>query len=116
MPLSRAALDLLAQVNPISGRAYLFGDGAGAFSGFSKAKAALDKRSGVTDWRLHDLRRTVSTGMNERGVLPHVVEAVLNDISGARAGVAGVYNHALYSPEKRATLDLWAEHLAACES
>ncbi|SFT10995.1 Integrase [Methylobacterium sp. yr668] len=116
VPLSRPALDILAKVQPISGRAYLFGDGAGAFSGFSKAKAALDKRSGVTDWRLHDLRRTVSTGMNERGVLPHVVEAVLNHISGSRAGVAGVYNHALYNPEKRAALDLWANYLAATET
>lgn len=111
IPLSRPALDLMAQVHPIAGRPYLFGDGVGAFSGFSKAKAALDRRSGVTGWRLHDLRRTVSTGMNERGVLPHVVEAVLNHISGSRAGVAGVYNHALYNPEKRAALDLWAAFL-----
>jgi hypothetical protein len=35
-------------------------------------------------WRLHDLRRTVATRMNELGVLPHVVEAVLNHISGHR--------------------------------
>ncbi|KNY23803.1 site-specific integrase [Methylobacterium sp. ARG-1] len=115
VPLSRPALEVLARIQPISGRSYLFGDGAGAFSGFSKAKAALDKRSGVTDWRLHDLRRTVSTGMNDRGVLPHVVEAVLNHVSGFRAGVAGVYNHALYNPEKREALDLWASALAATE-
>lgn len=111
VPLSRPTLNILAGLPQLEGHAHVFGDGPGAFSGFSKAKAALDRRSGVTNWRLHDLRRTASTGMNSVGVLPHVVEAVLNHISGSKAGVAGVYNHALYNPEKRAALDLWAEFL-----
>lgn len=51
IPLSRPALDLPVKVQPIAGRPLLFGDGVGAFSGFSQAKAALDKRSGVTGWR-----------------------------------------------------------------
>jgi hypothetical protein len=57
---------------------------------------------------VHDLRRTVSTGMHELGVEPHIVEAVLNHISGHKAGVAGTYNHALYASPKRAALALWA--------
>jgi hypothetical protein len=92
-------------------------------SGFSKVKKAIDKliadnrtANGVAAkmpaWRIHDLRRVVSTGMNDIGVLPHHAEAVLNHVSGAaKSGVAGVYNKARYNPEKRAGLELWADHV-----
>jgi integrase len=99
---------------------FVFGDGprrngdpARGFSGWSKAKAALDARSGSTEWRLHDLRRTAATRMADLGVQPHVIEAVLNHVSGHEAGVAGVYNRSTYSAEKRRALDLWADHVAA---
>ena len=63
-------------------------------------------------WRLHDLRRTAATVMADRlGVLPHIVEAVLNHVSGHRAGVAGVYNLAKYQAEMRDELERWAEHV-----
>jgi hypothetical protein len=55
----------------------------------------------------------VATGLGKLGVLPHVVEAVLNHQSGSKAGVAGVYNLNTYLPEKTAALTLWAEHLMA---
>ncbi|WP_311274802.1 tyrosine-type recombinase/integrase [Methylobacterium sp. WCS2018Hpa-22] len=115
VPLSGAALGLLTKAPRLEGRTLVFGQGEGGFQGFSRAKAAHDKRSGVTGWRLHDLRRTAATGMNEIGVLPHVVEAVLNHISGHRAGVAGIYNRAIYATEKRIALDMWAAHLSAIE-
>jgi hypothetical protein len=67
----------------------------------------------MAPWRLHDVRRTVATGMASLGVQPHVVEAVLNHISGHKAGVAGIYNRAQYLPERRQALDLWANHVAA---
>jgi hypothetical protein len=51
--------------------------------------------------------------MSELGVQPHVVEAVLNHVSGHRAGVAGIYNRASYDKEKREALNLWAEHVMA---
>jgi hypothetical protein len=51
--------------------------------------------------------------MHGLGVQPHIVEAVLNHISGHRGGVAGVYNRAAYSAEKAAALALWAEHVLA---
>ena len=60
------------------------------------------------EWRLHDIRRTVATRLADLGVLPHVVEAILNHVSGHKAGVAGVYNRSSYAAEKNATLDLWA--------
>jgi integrase len=67
---------------------------------------------GVPAWRLHDLRRTAATGMADIGVLPHVVEAALNHISGAKAGVAGIYNRSAYAPEKKAALERWTAHVA----
>jgi hypothetical protein len=53
----------------------------------------------------------VATRSADLGVLPHVIEAVLNHVSGHKAGVAGVYNHARYAGEKRAALDLWAREV-----
>jgi hypothetical protein len=46
------------------------------------------------------------------GVLPHIVEAILNHVSGHRAGVAGVYNRARYATEMHAALQHWAQHVA----
>jgi hypothetical protein len=67
---------------------------------------------GMPEWVLHDLRRTVSTRMHEDiGILPHIVEAVLNHVSGHRAGVAGNYNRALYLDDKRRALIAWANHI-----
>jgi integrase len=60
---------------------------------------------------LHDIRRTVATRLAELGVQPHVIEAVLNHVSGHKAGVAGIYNRALYAAEKRQALNLWSEHV-----
>ena len=91
-------------------------------TGFSRAKAQLDAAmlaaareedpaAAVPPWRIHDLRRTCSTGMHTLGVAPHVVEAVLNHVSGARAGVAGVYNVAEYRAEKEEALRRWAQHV-----
>ena len=59
----------------------------------------------------HDLRRTAVTGMAEIGIAPHIIEAVVNHISGHKGGVAGVYNRAKYSEEKRAALQRWADHV-----
>ena len=83
------------------------------FSGWSRSKQRLDQRCGVADWRLHDLRRTGVTGMNDDlGVWPHVVEAVVNHVTGAaKRGVAGVYNRAEYLKERRRALERWARHL-----
>ena len=51
--------------------------------------------------------------MAEISIPPHIVEAALNHISGAKAGVAGTYNRAAYTQEKRVALERWAEHLGA---
>lgn len=124
LPLPALAMSVLGEVSPRDGRDLVFGSRAGPFSGWSKCKDALDermlaeakavtgKRAVLLPWRHHDLRRTAATGMADLGVQPHVVEAVLNHVSGHKAGVAGIYNRAAYREEKRAALALWAEHVA----
>jgi integrase len=120
VPLSKPAMAILKSHPPRAGRDFMFGDGPrngndrhGGFQGWSKSKAALDKQAGIGSWRLHDVRRTVATRMAELGVQPHVIEAVLNHISGHKAGVAGVYNRSSYAAEKKAALDLWGRHVQA---
>ena len=61
VPLSALALDVLAEQPERVGRNLVFGEGEGGYSGFSKAKEQLDEASGVTDWTLHDLCRTMAT-------------------------------------------------------
>ena len=62
-------------------------------------------------WTQHDLRRTLATRLAESGTLPHVIEAILNHVSGHKAGVAGIYNRATYEPHKRAALEKWGNHI-----
>jgi integrase len=95
-------------------------------SGHSRAKLRLDvaieailaeRRSDgeaipvFPPWRLHDLRRTVATGLQRLGVRFEVTEAVLNHMSGSRSGVAGVYQRHDWASEKRTALDAWGRHI-----
>jgi integrase len=101
----------------------LFGVAQNGFNGWSKAKAALDHRIAETranrdnatlfaDWRLHDLRRTCATIMADKlGILPHIIEATLNHVSGHNRGVHGIYNRAGYEREVRSALLLWGNYV-----
>ena len=89
-----------------------------AITGFTKPKAALDEAiakanegTPLAPWRLHDLRRTLATGLQRIGVRWEVTEAVLNHVSGAKSGVAGIYQRHDWADEKRAALAGWAAHL-----
>jgi integrase len=110
VPLSRSVRELIAGV-PTNGDLIFTTNGGTPVSGWSKIKNRLDATMRITSWRFHDLRRTCATGMAEIGIAPHIVEACLNHVSGARAGVAGVYNRAAYLPEKKAALERWAAHI-----
>lgn len=69
----------------------------------------LYKQLGHTEkWRLHDLRRTVATGMNDIGIAPHIVESILGH---AIHGVAGIYNRSQYLLEKKEALEKWYLHV-----
>lgn len=92
-------------------------------SGYSRAKRRLDKTIGeiaekeggdqLEAWRIHDLRRTLATGFQRLGIRLEVTEAALNHVSGARAGIVGVYQRHEWGPEKREAFDAWAAHVAA---
>jgi integrase len=65
----------------------------------------------IPDWRLHDLRRTATTGMARLNFPPHVVDKILNHVSGTIRGVAAVYNRFQYLDERRAALEAWGRRV-----
>ncbi len=87
------------------------------YSGFSKAKERLDKAVSaslecVEHRTLHDDRRSVATHMAEDlRIAPHIIEAVLNHVSGSKGCIAGVYNRAQHLDERRDALEAWSRHL-----
>lgn len=87
---------------------YVFAGSVGKISGFSKLKLALDKASGVADWRLHDLRRTAATNMQELGIRNEVVQSILNH---AVPGVGGIYLRSELEKQKAEALAIWAAAL-----
>jgi integrase len=112
VPLSKKAAEIIAGRHHCESRSLVFGRGSGPFSGWSRSKRRLDAQVNFSsNWRLHDLRRTVVTGMNEIGIAPHIIEAAVNHISGYRGGIAGVYNRAAYAREKSEAMQKWAEHI-----
>jgi integrase len=80
-------------------------------SGFSRWKNELDGISGLSDWRIHDLRRTAASGMAGLQVAPHVIEKVLGHTTGVLGGVAGIYNRFAYLDEMRVALTRWAQFI-----
>jgi integrase len=85
--------------------------GSKPFQDFTRAKRRLDQLSGMTGWRLHDLRRTCVSGMARLGVAPHVADKILNHQAGTISGVAAVYQRHEFLAERRAALDLWGAHI-----
>jgi integrase len=114
LPLSALALSLIGSVPERVGRDHLFGErGPSGFTPWTRAKTDLDNRLGdrVKPWTLHDLRRTAATRMCDLGVMPHVVEQILNHQSGHRGGIVGVYNRSAYERPVKAALAQWADHI-----
>ena len=85
--------------------------GTKPFQEFTRAKRRLDQLSGVTAWRLHDLRRTCVSGMARLGIAPHVADKILNHQAGTISGVAAVYQRHEFLSERRQALDLWGAHI-----
>ena len=114
IPLSLAAGIILTRVPCVAGSERVFTtNGKTSVSGWSRAKGNLDALSGVKDWRVHDLRRTVATGLQKLGINLQVIEAVLGHTSGSRSGVVGVYQRHSFDVEKRASLEAWGAHIMA---
>lgn len=129
VPLSPEAVALLSALprmtDPHTGKdsEYAFTTtGRAPVSGYSKAKARIDREIAtaagdggdpVPAWRLHDIRRTVASGMARLGQPVHIVEAVLNHKSGSISGVAAVYIRHEFVDEKRTALSAWARSVTA---
>ena len=117
--LSDAAVSVLRSIPRAANNAVFIANGR-AVSGFSHGKNRLDaamlaaqrdelgaRAEGIPHWILHDLRRTAATGMARLNVAPHVVDKILNHVSGTIRGVAAVYNRFEYLDERRTALEAW---------
>jgi integrase len=139
--LSELAMEIIEALPQIVGQGSAEGSPAGEprlvftntgrtpVSGFSKAKERLDRhmlgllrselvearkdasQAGVGEWILHDLRRTAATGMASLNIAPHVVDRILNHVSGTIRGVAAIYNRHAYLEERKAALDAWGRYV-----
>jgi len=112
VPLSDAAIEIIRRLPRLNDLVFS-NNGRRPVSGFATMKDGLDKTTGVTDWTLHDIRRTVASGMQRLGIRLEVTEKVLNHRSGSFAGIVGVYQQDDYSVEKRQALDAWARLVTA---
>jgi integrase len=114
VPLSTTAMDIVQSLPRFAGSDLVFTTtGISPISGFGRAKDRLDFLMDAREWRLHDLRRTAASGMARLGVAPHVIEKVLNHVSGEISGVAAVYNRHGYDAEKRRALQIWADFVSS---
>lgn len=120
VPLAPSTIEIVAALPIIEGSDKLFpahGNNANSPSGISKAtgriRAALESELSrpVPHWTLHDLRRTVATGLQKLGVRFEVTEAVLNHKGKSGSGIAAVYQRYDWKDEKRLALEAWASAL-----
>jgi integrase len=127
--LSTLAAEIIEGLPRTGNRFVLTTNGERPVSGYSKSKERLDghmldllraelagagkasDRPAIDDWILHDLRRTAATGMARLNIPPHVVDKILNHVSGTIRGVAAVYNRHAYLDERRAALEAWSRHV-----
>jgi integrase len=116
LPLSPPVVDTLHEVPRFVGSPLLFPanrrGSKSPVSGFSKAKVATDRLSGIEGWTWHDLRRTAATAMAKLNVPPHVCERILNH-SGSEmmSTIARVYNVHSYQKEMAFALDAWSREV-----
>jgi integrase len=116
LPLSGQAVAILESLPRFHGSDYVFGERPP--SGFSKVKVRLDRAlpADQPPWVIHDLRRSVASGLGALGVDLHVTERCLNHVSGSFAGIVGVYQRHDFAKEKRAAMDAWGRHVDALAS
>ena len=110
MHLSDVAVDVLAGLPRVADLVFTT-NGRTPFQGWSKAKRDLDRRAAISGWTLHDLRRTVVSGMARLGIPPHIADKILNHQSGTISGVAAVYQRHQFLAERRDALDHWGDHV-----
>jgi len=110
IPLSRQAMAIVDELLNQDGE-YLIKTGRTGdkpVNGFSKAKVQLDRYSGVSDWKIHDIRRTVATNLSKLGVDRFLLQRVMNHTDKS---VTKIYDRYSYLEEKREALQKWADRL-----
>jgi integrase len=120
IPLSKPAAAIVEKLPKIAKSEFVFTtNGKTPVSGWSRIKQTIDKnievqavcgereKVAVPPWTLHDLRRTVATGLQKLGVSLQVIEAILGHVAGSRAGVVGIYQRHSFDKEKAAALEAW---------
>jgi integrase len=112
VPLSKQAISIIKSV-PRIGDKYVFTLSGTSASNNFKAKRRLNQLAGIDAWTLHDLRRTVASGMARLGISLPVIEKILNHVAGSFAGIVGVYQRHEFANEKREALQRWADHVGA---
>jgi integrase len=110
VPLCPEAVTILKSVPRIYGSFVL---GAGGLKNFSRLKVEVDVLAAIAPWTLHDIRRTVATGLARLNVPPHVTESLLNHAVGTISAIGKIYNRYSYDAEKRAAINAWCAHVAA---
>ncbi len=114
IPLSTPARAIIEGLPRIAGSEFVFTTtGKTPISGWSRVKAKLDKSVGLPPWTIHDLRRTVATGLQKLGIGLQVIEAVLGHTSGSRSGVVAIYQRHSFDAEKATALEAWGAHVMA---
>ena len=110
VPLSKQALAIVNQLLEQDGEFLIKTGRTGdkPVNGFSKAKVQLDRLSGVTDWKFHDIRRTVATNLSKLGVDRFLLQRIVNHTD---SGVTAIYDRYSYLEEKRDALQKWADRL-----
>jgi integrase len=115
LPLSKQAFDIIDRrwtMLKVTGAAkpeFVWGS---RWTSSSNNKRALDLKLNLKPWRLHDLRRSAATLMADQlDILPHIIEVILNHVSGHKSGVAGIYNRAKCELQMRGALQDWADYV-----
>ena len=110
VPLSKQAVALVERLLKQDGEFLIKTGRTGdkPVNGFSKAKAQLDRLSGVQDWKFHDIRRTVATNLSKLGVDRFLLQRIVNHTD---SGVTAIYDRYSYLEEKREALQRWADRL-----
>jgi integrase len=118
IPLSPLAVSLINEAIARSGdSAYVFPSANGDKPITAHAATRAIRRArpslGLDHFRVHDLRRTVATGMAALGINPHTISLVLDHISATKGTVTcAVYVKYCFDREKREALERWAAHLS----
>jgi integrase len=115
IPLSTAATDIIRGLPHVGDSGHVFTvTGTAPVRAFSYFKTQLDLAASeingapLAPWRVHDLRRTVATGLQRLGVRLEAIETVLGHVAGSRAGIVGTYQRYQFETETRAALEKWA--------